>query len=132
MHLLSNTKKKYDYYLVKFEFQLVFNDNEFCLYVTSKISANKTMISCSKFLERLISDFKDKVYDFNHIAELNIITIANKMDTSYDCYVKHNMRAAEWKLIALINKDKKLINKLNRNWRHPLNRKFESYCVCLY
>ena len=27
----------------------------------------------------------------------------------------------------MINKNKNIINKIDRNWRHPLNRKFESY-----
>ena len=33
------------------------------------------------------------------------------------------MHAVEWKLNAMINKNKSLINKLDRNWRHPLLRK---------
>ena len=37
------------------------------------------------------------------------------------------MHAVEWKLIAMINKNENLINSLNRNWRHPLDSKFESY-----
>ena len=37
------------------------------------------------------------------------------------------MHAVEWKLDALINKNPKLFNKINRNWRHPLNTKYESY-----
>ena len=39
------------------------------------------------------------------------------------------MHAVEWKLNALINKDKLLIKILNQNWRHPLSRKFECYRV---
>ena len=46
---------------------------------------------------------------------------------SYDFYIKHNMHAVEWKLIAMINKNKKLINKFDRNWRHAFNRKLEIY-----
>ena len=60
---------------------------------------------------------------------MNVITIANKMDMSYDFYIKHNMHAVDWKLNAMINKNKSLINKFCDNWRHPLNRKFESYRV---
>ena len=63
---------------------------------------------------------------FNHIEELNIITIAKKIDMSYDYYHKRNMQAAEWKLNAMINKNKSLMSKFNRIWRHPLNRKFGS------
>ena len=35
-----------------------------------------------KFLENVISDFQDKGYNSNQIAEMIIITIANKLDMS--------------------------------------------------
>ena len=60
---------------------------------------------------------------------MNIIVVCNKMDMTYDFYMKHNMPAVEWKLNAMINRNKSLTNKFDRNWRHPLNRKFESYRV---
>ena len=60
---------------------------------------------------KMIDDFEDKGDTSNHIAEMHIITIANKMELSYDFYIKHNMRALEWKLNAMINKNKSLINK---------------------
>ena len=55
------------------------------------------------------------------------ITRAHKMDISYDFYIKHNMYTVEWKINAMINKSKNLINKFDRNWKHLLNRKLESY-----
>ena len=79
--------------------------------------------------ENAIKDFNYKGYNFNHIAEKIFITIANKLDMSYDVYINYNMHAVEWKLKVLINKNRNLINKLSRNWRHPLNRKFERYRV---
>ena len=51
------------------------------------------MFSWKKYLENVIDDFKNKEYNFNHIEEMNIITISNKMDMSYDFYIKHNMHA---------------------------------------
>ena len=42
------------------------------------------------------------------------------MDTSYDFYFRHNMHAVEWKLNALISKNKILIKRINRKCRHPL------------
>ena len=60
---------------------------------------------------------------------MHIITIANKLDMSYDFYIRHSMHAVEGKINALNNKKKNLINKFNRNWKHPVNRKFESYRV---
>ena len=97
---------------MKCQFKLVFNDNQYCPYVTSNLSDNKTMISWSKFLEKVIDDFNNKGYSFNHISEMHIITIANKLDMSYVFYLKHNMSALEWKLNAMINKNKSFINKL--------------------
>ena len=58
-----------------------------------------------------------------------IKTIDNKLDMSYDLYIRHHMHAYEWKLNALINKNKCLITKFDSICRHPLNRKFESYFV---
>ena len=53
------------------------------------------MIFSSNFLENIISDFKDKGYNFNHIEELHVITIAKRLDMSYDFYIRHNMHAVE-------------------------------------
>ena len=58
---------------------------------------------------------------------MDIIPLAHKRDMTYDYYLKHNMSAFEWKLNAKINKDKNLINKFPRIWRHPINRKFDCY-----
>ena len=88
----------------------------------SNVSGKKTMISWKNFLEKVIDDFKNKGYIFNHIGEMHIKTKANKMDMSYDFYIKHNMCALEWKLNAMINKNKSLINKFPRNWRQPLKK----------
>ena len=44
--------KKHDYYLIKCEFNLVFNDNFYKKYLTSQIFDNETMISWSSFLEK--------------------------------------------------------------------------------
>ena len=41
--------KKFDYYLVRCEFKLVFNDYQYCPYVMSMLSDNKTMISWLNF-----------------------------------------------------------------------------------
>ena len=58
----------------------------------------------------MLNDFKSKGYNFNHITEINIIAKTNKLDMSYDFYIRRNMHAVEWKLNALINKDKCMNN----------------------
>ena len=74
-----------------------------------------------------MNGIKNDGFDFSHISQMNIITVCNKMDMTYDYYLKQNMPAVEWKLNQIINKDKKLINILPVSWIHPLNRKFKSY-----
>ena len=60
---------------------------------------------------------------------MNIITVANKIVMSYDFYIKHKMDAVQRNLNAMINKNKKLLNKFDCNWRRPFNRTFEKYRV---
>ena len=83
------------------------------------------MCSWQNFLVKTIKDFKNKGHNFNHKAEMNNITIANKLDMSDDFLIRHNLHAVDWKLIALINKNERLIKKLNRTWWHHLIGKFE-------
>ena len=68
-HIIENNKK-FDYYLVKCQFKLVFIVCEYTPYIMSELSDNKTKISWKIFLEKVVEDFKDKGYTFNHIAEL--------------------------------------------------------------
>ena len=117
---ISEHDKKYDYYLIKYDFKLVFNNYEDSPHIKSTLFNSKIMFSWKSSLEDVINEYINKGYTLNRIDELNIITIADKMDMSYDFYIKHNMHAVEWKLISMINKDKTIINKLNRKWRHPI------------
>ena len=83
---------------------------------------NTTNISWSNYIREAIEGC-----DFNHIAEMDIKTLAHKRDMTYDFYLKHNMSALEWKLNSKINKDKNLINMFPIPWRHPINNKFNRY-----
>ena len=58
---------------------------------------------------------------------MDIITLAHKRDMKNDFYLKHKMPAFEWKLNAVINKDKSLINKFPKDWSHPINTRFGCY-----
>ena len=131
IHTLLN-KEKFDYYLVKCVFKLNFNDYEYCAYIKTKLSDNKTIISWQNFSVKVIDDFETREYNFNHKAKMKIITKADKVDMSFDFHIRHNMHAVEWKINALINKNKSLINKLKRKWRHPLILKIESYRFWLF
>ena len=58
-----------------------------------------------------INDFNNQGYFFDRIGEFIIITIAEKMDMTNDFFIKHNLCALEWKLNAIINKNKFLFKK---------------------
>ena len=126
---INEYNTKYELYLVRCEFKLCFNNTKSYGIARSSLTDNKTMVSWEIFLENKINILKNDGYDFSHISELNIIIVCNKMDMTYDFYMKHNMPVVEWKINQLINKDKKLINKFPLSWIHPLNRKFKSYRV---
>ena len=86
-------KKQKDFYLFKCHFRSVFNENQYSEYVKSNLFFNGTMISWQKFLEKMIDDFKNKGNNFNHIEDMNIITIVNKRYISSDFYIKQKMCA---------------------------------------
>ena len=118
---MKGYNKKYTQYLLKGQFKLVFNDKD-CKFLMTDMINNTTNVSWSNYIREAIQGC-----DFSHIAEMKIITLAHKCDMTYDFYMKHNMSAFEWKLNAMINKDKNLINKFPKNWRHPINTKFNKY-----
>ena len=119
--------KKFTQYLLKGQFKLVFN-NQDCKYIMTDMINNTTNVSWSNYIRDAIDKLKEEGFDFNYIAEMDIITLAHKRDMTYDFYLKHNMSAFEWKLNSMINNDKNLINKFPQNWRHPINTKFNCYC----
>ena len=118
---MKDYNKKYIQYLLKGQFKLVFNNKDCKKLMTDMINTT-TNISWSNYIKETIEGC-----DFSHIAEMDIITLAHKRDMTYDFYMKHNKSAFEWKLNAMINKDKNLINKFPKNWRHPINMKLNCY-----
>ena len=118
---IKDYNKKYTHYLSKGQLKLIFNDQD-CKYLITDMINNTINISWSNYIREAIEGF-----DFSHIGEMDIITLAHKRDITYEYYLKHNMPAIEWKINQLNNKDKNLINTFPRNWKHPINRKFNCY-----
>ena len=124
---MKDYNKKFNHYLLKGEFELVFIDNQNCRYIKTGIIDNRTFISWSSYLRDAINNLKEEGYHFGHIAEMDIITLAHKRGMTYDFYLKYIVPAVEWKLNAMINKDKNLIDKFPQNWRHPIITIFDCY-----
>ena len=124
---MKDHNKKFHQYLLKGQFKLIFNNNQDCKYLITGMINNTTNISWSNYLREEIDSLKKERYHFDHIAEMDIITLANKRNLTYDFYLKHKMPAFASKLNAVINKDKSLINNFPRIWRRPINKKFNCY-----
>ena len=70
-------------YLLIGEFKLVFIKNQDCEYLITGMINNTTKISWSVYLREAFNNLKEEGYDFNHIAEMDIITLAHKRDMTY-------------------------------------------------
>ena len=88
---MKDHNKKFNHYLLKGQFILVFIDNQDCIYLITGMIDNTTNISWSNYLREAIDSLKTEGYDFNQIAEMDIITLAHKRDMTYDFYLKHKM-----------------------------------------
>ena len=119
----------YENYLIRCEFKICLIDKEDYGRLSSVLTGNRTLISWKIFIESAIDGFKTDGYVFSRISQMNIIIVCNKMDMTYDFYIKQRMPAIEWKINQIINKDRNLINKLPASGIHPLNRKLKSYRV---
>ena len=89
---------------MKGQFKLVFKKNQDCKFLMTDTINNTTKTSWSNYFREAINNLQEEGYHFNHIAEMDIITLAHKRDMTYDFYSKHNMPALEWKLNAMIDK----------------------------
>ena len=116
--------EKNDLHLIKNDFKLVFNSYEHRPHLKSSLFDSKIMFPWKSLIKDVINDYFKKGYTFDCIDAINIITIADKRDMTYDFYIKQNMCALERKLNSMINKNKNLFNKLDRNKHHLLITKF--------
>ena len=75
---------------MRWEFKLSFSKMESYPVASSKLTDNETMVLRKNFAETVISNFEIEGFDFSHISQMNITILANKMDMTYDFYMKQN------------------------------------------
>ena len=81
---MKDHNKKFDYYLLKGQFKLIFNKNQDCKCLFTGMINITTYISWSNYLREAIDSLKEEGYHFNHIAEMDIITLPHRRDMTYD------------------------------------------------
>ena len=121
---IANHNKKYNVFLIKCGFKLIFN-NDFSksIRIETDFYHNTTFMVLKRFLLYQIDDFIEKGQIFFHIDEMNITTVNDKMYTSYKFYIQHPMPMVERRLNLVIAKNPHLIKSPNRFHIQPLIRK---------
>ena len=76
LHMKSHNEK-INHYLFKGEFKLVFRNNQGCKYIMTGMIDKRTFVSWSNYLREAIINLKEEVYHFNHLVEMDIVTIAH-------------------------------------------------------
>ena len=122
--LINEYDKKYDFYLIKKNFKLVFNNPQYVEKIETSLHNGRIIMSSGYLLDEAIIDIIDQGYSFDHIDEFTITTIADKTDMTFDFYIKHKMCAFELKLDLILVKNPYLINSLKRSHDHPIIRKY--------
>ena len=74
---MKDHDKKFHLYLLRSHFKLVFNNNQDCIYLMTGMIINTTNILWSNYLRDAIDSLKTEGYHFNHIAEMDMITLAH-------------------------------------------------------
>ena len=77
-----------------------------------------------RYLLYWIDYFMSRGYKFCKIIEMNIQTISNRRDMTYEYYFFQPMSMCEKKINFNIAKNPHLINSLDRNKNHPPIRKY--------
>ena len=101
-----NIKKKNGYCEVNCQYNLVFDDGQHAEYIIDRLFDRRTSIWWKEFLNGIISSFSNIGHEFDYIGEMNINTIVDNRDRTYDFYIKHNMHAVEWAIKIRLIKNK--------------------------
>ena len=75
---MKEHNKEFNQGFLKGEFKLVFDDNEDCKYIITGMNDDRTFTFWSSYLRDAIKNFKKERYHFNHITELDIVTLAHQ------------------------------------------------------
>ena len=95
---INEYNNKYEYYLVRCEFKLGLLNTDHYGLASSELTENRTIVSWIFFVGNAINNLRKEGFFFSYISQMNIVIVFNKMDMTYEFYMKHNMPAVEWKI----------------------------------
>ena len=116
---IINHNKKFDFYYINCEFQIA-ADNRL-INIEINFHHNTDYINLKSYLFFYIESHDIKFFNNNHMI-INTISCLSNM--AYKYYLTCPMSMLERRINFIINKNPELINSIDRNKNHPLNRKY--------
>ena len=81
---ITNHNKKYNLFLFKGDFKLIFNNDLLKpILIETDFYHNNTLFNVKRYLLNKIDNFIEKGYIFSHIDEMNITIIIDKLFMTY-------------------------------------------------
>ena len=115
---VTNHNRKLELYLVRAGFKIDFDN--FASRIQTDFHYNISLINLKQKILYWIDYFNETGYIFSHIIEMNIETISDKRNMSYNYYIKQPKHTVEIKLNQISARNPHLINALDRAVSHPL------------
>ena len=121
---ISRHNKKFCFYLISCKL-IIKSDDDFTenieTYYYYQYTDIKNIIRDSKYIiYNVIPKAISYLYSFCNIKDMNLYTINERCNMTYEYYIKQPMPMVERWISFNIAKNPTLINSLNRNKKHPL------------
>ena len=104
---IANNSKKYRLFLIKCDFELVFND-DFSFHIGTDFYQNRHPFNLKRYLLYDIEVFINKGYIFSNIDEMNRLIANDRMFMTHDFYLLHPKSMLEWKLNVILARNPNL------------------------
>ena len=99
---ITNHNKKFDLFVVKNDIKLVF-DNNFYSHIKSEFQYSNTIFHMKRFSLNWVESFCERGHNFSHIYEINITAFSNKINMTYECYIKQTIQMVELNLNMIVS-----------------------------
>ena len=120
---MTTHNKKFDYYFIRCEFTLQF-DNNFTENIKTFYLYNADVTNLKRYLLKNIYYFTSKGYTVSNINQATFYTIIDINNIAYNYYINQPMHSVERQINMIIAENPQLIISLDRSKNHPLIRKY--------
>ena len=90
---MTKHNKKFDLYLIRYDFELVF-DNDFKPHIKTVFYHKTTIIDVKGYILYWIDYFIERGCNISHIIKMNIKTNIDRRKMNYKYYINQPMQAA--------------------------------------